>query len=210
MINIEEPDPRSLEKPPDYSSVVDFPPSYEDAIKELDANKLLYNGLNNNNDDYQAPIKTVENTVLFISGVDEHRQTDSTDSSNNEEKQADISEEKTDAVKANETEGEIKKDFGSTNVILEKVEAKDISPSDTQIVHSIVEIPETVYDKLSQNNCRSKNSNSGSDSSRSKSIASVFRKSFRSLRNAAGATDSQRSEAMSKSVNCDIENVSSL
>lgn len=223
VINIEEPDPRSLEKPPDYSSVVDFPPSYEDAIKELDANKLLYNALNNN---YQSPIKTVEDTVLLISEIDGGNIRADCNANTVVEKQADLNEEK-EAIKVKEAVGvTIKDTTGNANVIMDKLETKNVHAT-TQIAHSIVEMPESTIDKpTSHSNSRSKNETTQSveyrdgaaaisanlvsnETNKSKSIANMLRKSFRTLKNSTTlSSDAHRLEALSRSVNCDSDNIS--
>lgn len=217
VINVDEPDPRSLEKPPDYSSVVDFPPSYEDAVKELDANKLLYPTLNN----YPDSIKKEDDIVLIISQIDginrevENQESAAQKQSDDEKEVAKYTDAKmSDNIKASDN---TKLSENTANGTVEKLEANQ----STLRTHSIVEIPESM-DNISETNKSDTKSHSTVDiggsnpniesaisvnlvsdeSSKSNSIAKVFRKSFRSLRKAT--LPSTDSEVISKSASCDI------
>ncbi|KAL1452245.1 hypothetical protein WDU94_006536 [Cyamophila willieti] len=224
VINIEEPDPRSLEKPPDYSSVVDFPPSYEDAIKELDANKLLYACVTNNN--YEDPIKSIEDTFVIISHIDENTrealdQVDNRSSANIVEiSKPLIVQDKQDFCQQKESKDTMKS-TNETSVDKDKELANIHSKQSAG--HSIVEIPETAVEKNSSNTINEKSHTSNnrtkelkdsltsenagilvsSETRTSNTLSSVLRKSFRSLRKSATLPSS--SSEQNNSNNCDIE-----
>ncbi|KAI5721252.1 hypothetical protein M8J77_018149 [Diaphorina citri] len=203
VINIEEPDPRSLEKPPDYSSVVDFPPSYEDAIKELDPAKLLYACALNNN---YEPIKTLED-VLIISQLDG----DGRVCANKvEEKPQELKELK---EPVNETMGSdvSEKDQANVNGVGCKANTLDVvlDRKEThgplaQPQHTVVDIPESSQEvsnstnSSSHTNTSAKPGESSSEAepnlvsgSRSNRITNALRKSFRSLRKTTTSTTSE-------------------
>uniref|UniRef100_A0A8D8X0R4 Uncharacterized protein n=2 Tax=Cacopsylla melanoneura TaxID=428564 RepID=A0A8D8X0R4_9HEMI len=231
VINIEEPDPRSLEKPPDYSSVVDFPPSYEDAIKELDANKLLYACVTNNNNNYEDPIKTIEDTFVIISQLDGkvNDEVDNQISANAEDsKTLNVQEIKQDSLQHKESKETMKSvpDKNKSDNVVNKV----VTHMSKQNGHTIVEMPEYTEQKDSTTSNTANHSGKSHSSNQTKDLkesrpcenagnlvinetrptnilSNVLRKSFRSLRKSTTLpTLPSSSSGQNSSDNCDNEN----
>lgn len=197
VISTQEPDPRTLEKPPDYSSVVDFPPSYEDAIKELDANKLLYAcPLQNNN--YQE-VKLED--VLIISQLAVHsNQTDNRTRDSkaaNTEDSGQTKEEVTKETFKTETDNAFERRTNEwtepqhtiVEISCDKVRSQrsDAANSTHSSVHKPHECKANLNTNLAQNvaNLASNSANLVNADSKPLSISNVLRKSFRSLRKSA-------------------------